>query len=43
MNALRGNYRWWIGGLLFLSPVIHHPHRQTLNPLGPPPHTEFTL
>ncbi|HKZ33328.1 MAG TPA: MFS transporter [Vicinamibacteria bacterium] len=42
MNALRGNYRWWIGGLLFLSTVINYLDRQTLNVLGPSLKTEFS-
>jgi MFS transporter, ACS family, aldohexuronate transporter len=32
---MRGRYRWWIGGLLFLSTVINYLDRQTLNVLGP--------
>jgi len=42
MNALRGNYRWWIGGLLFLSTVINYLDRQTLSVLGPTLKTEFS-
>jgi MFS transporter, ACS family, aldohexuronate transporter len=38
---LRGHYRWWIGGLLFLSTVINYLDRQTLNVLGPHLKTEF--
>jgi MFS transporter, ACS family, hexuronate transporter len=41
MSALRGNYRWWIGGLLFLSTFINYLDRQTLNVLGPTLKTEF--
>jgi ACS family hexuronate transporter-like MFS transporter len=41
MSALRGNYRWWIGGLLFLSTVINYLDRQTLNVLGPVLKVEF--
>ena len=41
MNALRGNYRWWIGGLLFLSTFINYLDRQTLNVLGPTLKVEF--
>jgi ACS family hexuronate transporter-like MFS transporter len=36
-----GNYRWWIGGLLFLSTVINYLDRQTLNVLGPALKVEF--
>jgi ACS family hexuronate transporter-like MFS transporter len=35
------SYRWWIGGLLFLSTVINYLDRQTLNVLGPSLKTEF--
>ncbi len=38
---MRGNYRWWIGGLLFLSTVINYLDRQTLNVLGPALKVEF--
>jgi len=38
---LRGRFRWWIGGLLFLSTVINYLDRQTLNVLGPHLKTEF--
>jgi ACS family hexuronate transporter-like MFS transporter len=38
---MRGNYRWWIGGLLFLSTVINYLDRQTLNVLGPTLKVEF--
>jgi ACS family hexuronate transporter-like MFS transporter len=36
-----GHYRWWIGGLLFLSTVINYLDRQTLSVLGPSLKTEF--
>jgi ACS family hexuronate transporter-like MFS transporter len=39
---MKGNYRWWIGGLLFLSTVINYLDRQTLNVLGPALKVEFT-
>ncbi len=32
---LSGRYRWWIGGLLFLSTVINYLHRQILSVLAP--------
>jgi ACS family hexuronate transporter-like MFS transporter len=35
MTAFVGRYRWWIGGLLFLSTMINYLDRQTLNVLGP--------
>jgi ACS family hexuronate transporter-like MFS transporter len=38
---MRGNYRWWIGGLLFLSTMINYLDRQTLNVLGPSLKVEF--
>lgn len=38
---MRGNYRWWIGGLLFLSTVVNYLDRQTLNVLGPSLKVEF--
>ena len=38
---MKGNYRWWIGGLLFLSTVINYLDRQTLNVLGPALKVEF--
>jgi ACS family hexuronate transporter-like MFS transporter len=38
---MKGRYRWWIGGLLFLSTVINYLDRQTLNVLGPTLKTEF--
>jgi len=34
-------YRWWIGGLLFLSTVINYLDRQTLSVLAPSLKTEF--
>jgi MFS transporter, ACS family, aldohexuronate transporter len=39
---LRGNYRWWIGGLLFASTVINYIDRQTLSVLAPFLKEEFT-
>ncbi len=36
-----GRYRWWIGGLLFLSTVINYLDRQTLSVLAPQLKTEF--
>lgn len=39
---MSGNYRWWIGGLLFLSTVINYLDRQTLNVLGPALKVEFS-
>jgi ACS family hexuronate transporter-like MFS transporter len=39
---VRGRYRWWIGGLLFLSTVINYLDRQTLSVLGPTLKTEFS-
>ena len=39
---MRGSYRWWIGGLLFLSTVINYLDRQTLNVLGPALKVEFS-
>ena len=39
--ALRGRYRWWIGGLLFVSTVINYLDRQTLSVLAPNLKTEF--
>jgi ACS family hexuronate transporter-like MFS transporter len=38
---MKGSYRWWIGGLLFLSTVINYLDRQTLNVLGPSLKVEF--
>jgi ACS family hexuronate transporter-like MFS transporter len=38
---LEGRYRWWIGGLLFLSTVINYLDRQTLSVLGPTLKLEF--
>jgi ACS family hexuronate transporter-like MFS transporter len=38
---VRGRYRWWIGGLLFLSTVINYLDRQTLSVLAPSLKTEF--
>jgi len=38
---LRGRYRWWIGGLLFLSTVINYLDRQTLSVLAPHLKDEF--
>jgi ACS family hexuronate transporter-like MFS transporter len=38
---MRRSYRWWIGGLLFLSTVINYLDRQTLNVLGPSLKVEF--
>ena len=38
---MSGRYRWWIGGLLFLSTVINYLDRQTLNVLGPTLKVEF--
>ncbi len=38
---MRGHYRWWIGGLLFLSTVINYLDRQTLSVLAPGLKTEF--
>ncbi len=32
---MRGNLRWWIGGLLFASTVINYLDRQTLSVLAP--------
>jgi ACS family hexuronate transporter-like MFS transporter len=40
-RPFRGRYRWWIGGLLFLSTVINYLDRQTLNVLGPRLKVEF--
>jgi ACS family hexuronate transporter-like MFS transporter len=37
-----GRYRWWIGGLLFLSTVINYLDRQTLSVLGPILKAEFS-
>ena len=34
-RCFKGRYRWWIGGLLFLSTVINYIDRQTLSVLGP--------
>ena len=39
---MSGRYRWWIGGLLFLSTVINYLDRQTLSVLGPTLKTEFS-
>jgi ACS family hexuronate transporter-like MFS transporter len=36
-----GRYRWWIGGLLFLSTVVNYIDRQTLAVLGPTLKTEY--
>lgn len=41
IRSLRGHYRWWIGGLLFLSTVINYLDRQTLSVLGPTLKLEF--
>src|SRR5688500_5069520 len=38
---MRGNYRWWIGALLFFSTVINYLDRQTLSVLGPSLKGEF--
>jgi MFS transporter, ACS family, hexuronate transporter len=38
---VKGRYRWWIGGLLFLSTVINYLDRQTLSVLAPSLKTEF--
>jgi ACS family hexuronate transporter-like MFS transporter len=38
---VKGRYRWWIGGLLFLSTVINYLDRQTLSVLGPTLKDEF--
>ena len=38
---MRGNYRWWIGALLFASTVINYVDRQTLSVLAPTLKTEF--
>jgi ACS family hexuronate transporter-like MFS transporter len=38
---VRGNYRWWIGGLLFASTVINYLDRQSLNVLAPVLMVEF--
>ena len=38
---MKGRYRWWIGGLLFLSTVINYLDRQTLSVLAPSLKTEF--
>ena len=38
---MRGRYRWWIGGMLFLSTVINYLDRQTLSALGPVLKIEF--
>ena len=38
---LRGRYRWWIGGLLFLSTVVNYLDRQTLSVLAPSLKEEF--
>ena len=40
--ARRGHLRWYIGGLLFLSTVIHYIDRQTFSVLGPYLKEEFT-
>jgi MFS transporter, ACS family, aldohexuronate transporter len=37
----RGNLRWYIGGLLFLSTVVNYIDRQTLSVLGPYLKDEF--
>ena len=42
IRHMRGRYRWWIGGLLFLSTVINYLDRQTLSVLGPTLKTEFS-
>lgn len=39
--ALRGRYRWWIGGLLLASTVINYLDRQTLSVLAPQLKSEF--
>jgi ACS family hexuronate transporter-like MFS transporter len=36
-----GRYRWWIGGLLFLSTVVNYLDRQTLSVLAPHLKSEF--
>ena len=41
-RSMGGKYRWWIGGLLFLSTVINYLDRQTLSVLGPTLKTEFS-
>jgi MFS transporter, ACS family, hexuronate transporter len=41
VRDLRAHYRWWIGGLLFLSTVINYLDRQTLSVLGPTLKLEF--
>ncbi len=40
-GARRIPFRWWIGGLLFLSTVINYIDRQTLSVLAPHLKTEF--
>ena len=41
VRYLKEHYRWWIGGLLFLSTVINYLDRQTLSVLGPTLKVEF--
>jgi ACS family hexuronate transporter-like MFS transporter len=41
LKFLRGRYRWWIGGLLFLSTVVNYLDRQTLSVLAPHLKDEF--
>ena len=38
---MSGRYRWWIGGLLFLSTAINYLDRQTLSVLAPSLKAEF--
>jgi ACS family hexuronate transporter-like MFS transporter len=40
-RLLAGRYRWWIGGLLFLSTVVNYLDRQTLSVLAPHLKEEF--
>ena len=37
----RGHFRWYIGGLLFLSTVVNYLDRQTLSVLAPSLKTQF--
>ena len=39
--ARPGHFRWYIGGLLFLSTVVNYLDRQTLSVLAPHLKTEF--
>jgi ACS family hexuronate transporter-like MFS transporter len=41
LKFLWGRYRWWIGGLLFLSTVVNYLDRQTLSVLAPYLKDEF--